>query len=55
MTSPPCYMIKCNTNGAAKGVPRSSTCGGLFKDCSTTSLMCFVMPLGIDNALFEKE
>lgn len=51
---PSCYMVKCNTDGAAKGSPGPASCGGIFRDHSTTALGSFAANLGSRNA-FEAE
>lgn len=48
---PPCYWIKCNMDGAAKGSPGLASCGGIFRDRSGATLCCFAVNLGINHSL----
>lgn len=51
---PSCYWVKCNTDGAAKGSPGPSACGGIFRDYWASNLGCFAANLGISNALYAE-
>jgi len=42
--------IKCNIDGASKGNPGPSACGGIFRDHEANMLMCFAEPLGISSS-----
>jgi ribonuclease HI len=42
--------LKCNTDGASKGNPRISGCGGIFRNASADALLCFAEPLGIKSS-----
>lgn len=48
---PLCNWVKCNTDGAAKGSPGYTSCGGIFRAKSAAILGCFAANLGITNAL----
>lgn len=53
--TPPCGMIKYNTDGAAKGSPGAAACGGLFRDNNAAILeYCFSSNLGIQNAFYAE-
>lgn len=43
--------VKCNTDGAAKGSPGFSGCGGLFRDYIGSILGCFSHHVGISYSL----
>lgn len=49
--TPPCYWIKCNSNGVARGSPGFAACGGIFRDSSGAAMGCFAVNLGIDHSL----
>ena len=51
---PPQNWIKVNIDGAAKGAPGHSDCGGIFRNCRGFSKGCFAKYLGIKFA-FEAE
>lgn len=44
-------MVKCNTDGAARGCPGRSTCGGIFRDSRGSFMGCFSVNIGINKAL----
>lgn len=48
---PICNMIKCNSDGAAKGFPGLAGCDGIFRDKSATILGCYAENLGISNSI----
>ncbi|GAU50263.1 hypothetical protein TSUD_409090 [Trifolium subterraneum] len=51
---PPNLWIKCNSDGASKGCPGLSACGGIFRDCRGTFVGGFSCNLGISNSLFAE-
>ncbi|PNX90428.1 ribonuclease H, partial [Trifolium pratense] len=51
---PPLTWVKCNTNGASRGFPGASACGGIFRDHGGSFLGGFSESLGISNA-FQAE
>lgn len=51
---PPCYWVKCNTDGAFRGSPRISGCGGLFRDYRASILGCFSKNLGVSTSLIAE-
>lgn len=48
---PACTRVKCNTDGAARGAPGWSSCGGIFRDYHASILGCFAANLGISFSL----
>lgn len=46
--------IKCNIDGASKGNPGLSSCGGIFRNNEADFLMCFAEPLGFSSS-FQAE
>lgn len=51
---PPCYWIKCNSDGATGGASGMAVCGGIFRDYRAVALGCFATNLGITNSLHAK-
>ncbi|GAU21491.1 hypothetical protein TSUD_242150 [Trifolium subterraneum] len=51
---PPNLWIKCNSDGASKGCPGLSACGGIYRDCRGTYVGGFSCNLGISNYLFAE-
>lgn len=52
MWHPPlCNWIKCNTDGASKGAPGWSACGGIFRDYRASFMGCFAANIGITCSL----
>lgn len=51
MGSSPYRWIKCNIVGAASGSTNPSSCGGVFRDCMTVVIGCFLMNRGDTFAL----
>lgn len=50
-TPSPCYWIKCNTDGASRGSPGISACGGVFRDYRASIIGCFTLNLGLSSLL----
>lgn len=49
---PPVFnWIKCNIDGACKGNPGPSSCGGIFRNSAAEFLGAFACNLGISNSL----
>ena len=46
--------VKPNVDGASKGNPRKTSCGGLFKDDEGKWLNGFTCNMGICNSIIEK-
>jgi hypothetical protein len=42
--------IKCNIDGASKGNPGSSSCGGIFRNNEADFLLCFAEPHGFASS-----
>jgi ribonuclease HI len=42
--------VKCNIDGASKGNPGLSSCGGIFRNSSADFLLCFAEPLGFSSS-----
>ncbi|MCI29182.1 ribonuclease H protein, partial [Trifolium medium] len=51
---PPLRWVKCNSNGASKGNPDPSACGGIFRDSQANNLGCFASNLGVSDAFFAE-
>lgn len=51
---PPCYWVKCNSDGAARGSPGMAACGGLFRDNSSAVTGFFSVNLGIQTSLYAE-
>lgn len=49
----PCYWVKYNSDGASRGSPGFSACGGLFRDYRTSIMGCFAGNLGMGNCLLN--
>ncbi|MCI00173.1 ribonuclease H protein, partial [Trifolium medium] len=47
---PPLHWVKRNSDGASKGNPNPSACGGIFKDNQVNDLGCFASNLGVSDA-----
>lgn len=45
---------KANIDGATRGQPGMSSCGGLFRICQGFAAGSFVMPLGIQTAMYAE-
>ncbi|MCH90106.1 ribonuclease H protein, partial [Trifolium medium] len=49
--SPPiANWVKCNTDGAAIGIPGQASCAGVFRDQNALFLGCFAVNLGVSFA-----
>jgi len=46
--------IKCNTNGAASGIPSMAACGILFRNNEAEYIGCFAQNLGLRSSLFAE-
>lgn len=46
--------VKCNTDGAARGSPGWSACGGIFRDQTAGIIGCFSANLGINFSLYAE-
>jgi len=44
--------FKCNTDGASKGNPGISGCGGIFRDHAAEAILCFAEPHGFTNSYY---
>lgn len=42
--------LKCNIDGASKGNPGMSGCGGIFRNSQAEAVCCFAEPIGISNS-----
>jgi ribonuclease HI len=42
--------VKCNIDGASKGNPGLSSCGGIFRNNEADFLLCFAEPLGFTSS-----
>jgi hypothetical protein len=42
--------VKCNIDGASKGNPGLSSCGGIFRNNDADLLLCFAEPLGFASS-----
>ncbi|GAU26475.1 hypothetical protein TSUD_294430 [Trifolium subterraneum] len=42
--------IKCNIDGASKGNPGISSCGGIFRNNAADFMLCFAKPLGFTTS-----
>lgn len=51
---PPIGWHKANFDGAARGSPGISTCGGIFRNHRGFVRGCFAIPLGVQSALFAE-
>jgi len=50
---PPIFdWIKCNTDGAAGGIPSNVACGGIFRNNEVECIGCFARNLGLGSSLF---
>lgn len=47
---PPCFWVKCNSDGTARGSPGLAACGGIFRDYRAATLGCFVASLGVTHS-----
>lgn len=47
---PPCYWIKCNSDGASKGNSGWSACGRIFRDYRDAALGCYAENHGVSNS-----
>ena len=47
---PPIHWTKCNTDDASLGNPRSSSCGGIFRDFKGICKGCFAEFLGLTTS-----
>ena len=46
--------IKCNTDGAASGIPSKVVCGGIFINNEAGCIGCFAQKLGLGSSLFAE-
>jgi len=46
--------LKCNTDGASKGNPGISGCGGILRNATADAMLCFVEPLGIKSSYLDE-
>ena len=46
--------LKCNIDGASKGNPGPSACGGIFRNSTADFMGAFAFSLGISNSLFAE-
>ena len=51
---PPITWLKCNIDGASKGNPGMSGCGGIFRNCQFEVVCSFVEPLGNSNSFIAE-
>jgi ribonuclease HI len=51
---PPYNWIKCNTDGASRGSPGASACGGIFRDHTGNFLGAFSANIGVATSLFAE-
>ena len=52
---PPIFdWVKCNTDGAACGIPSKATCGGIFRNNEAEFIGCFAQNLGLGSSLFAE-
>lgn len=48
---PPCFWVKCNSDGAARGAPGIAARGKNFRDYRAATLGCFATNLGVSFSL----
>ncbi|XP_045799496.1 uncharacterized protein LOC123893739 [Trifolium pratense] len=51
---PPSFWVKCNTDGASRGSPGISSCGGIFRDHLGTFLGAFSANIGVATSLYAE-
>ncbi|WJX41072.1 hypothetical protein P8452_28481 [Trifolium repens] len=51
---PPFNWVKCNTDGASRGSPGASSCGGIFRDHLGTFLGAFSANIGVATSLYAE-
>lgn len=51
---PPSNWVKCNTDGASRGSPGASSCGGIFRDHLGTFLGAFSANIGVATSLYAE-
>jgi ribonuclease HI len=50
----PTFWVKCNTDGASRGYPGTSSCGGIFRDHLGTFPGAFSANIGVATSLYAE-